>query len=191
MTIDTVNGLVAKVLEGDDLSAEVLTDLLLEQRGYTLPCLSGTVTLMVSRAGSFKGNARPALVSRCVFAYVVPGKSIELFGTRRMEWRSDAEPARVLDADDAQRHSSVKKGSVGYYFSRRFEVGDECVTGSFNLIYTDPVAAITAKTVSTSKGYGYDKPRMKRFDLESFCSMNWDCNLEEIAERNAITSQSI
>lgn len=69
---------------------------------------------------------------------------------------------------------------------RKFEVGDVAEYDSYNLHYTAPIVSIGKSTV-TFKVYDHKK----RLKAENFAWRNWDFNAEEIARRNAETSQYI
>lgn len=69
---------------------------------------------------------------------------------------------------------------------RKFEVGDLAEYDSYNLHYTAPIVSIGKSTV-TFKVYDHKK----RLKAENFAWRNWDFNAEEIARRNAETSQHI
>lgn len=69
---------------------------------------------------------------------------------------------------------------------RKFEVGDVAEYDSYNLHYTAPIVSIGKSTV-TFKVYDHKK----RLKAENFAWRNWDFNAEEIARRNAETSQHI
>ena len=67
-----------------------------------------------------------------------------------------------------------------------FCVGNECVTGSFNLIYTDKILDITDKTVSYM-----DMGRLRRVKLARFVNRNWDYDAQRIKKHNDEMSQMI
>jgi len=69
---------------------------------------------------------------------------------------------------------------------RKFEIGDEAEYDSYNLHYTAPIVSIGKSTV-TFKVYD----GKKRIKAENFAWRNWDFNAEDIARRNAETSQCI
>ena len=69
---------------------------------------------------------------------------------------------------------------------RKFEIGDVAEYDSYNLHYTAPIVSIGKSTV-TFKVYD----GKKRLKAENFAWRNWDFNAEEIARRNAETSQYI
>jgi hypothetical protein len=69
---------------------------------------------------------------------------------------------------------------------RKFEVGDVAEYDSFNLRYTAPIVSIGKSTVTFNV---YDSKR--RLKAENFAWRNWNFNAEEIARRNAETSQHI
>lgn len=65
-------------------------------------------------------------------------------------------------------------------FDRTFAIGDRVEYGSYNLIYTGPIVAITPQGVKVQAG-GVNQI-LKMYD---FIWRNWDLDLEKIAERNA------
>lgn len=73
-----------------------------------------------------------------------------------------------------------------------FKVGEKAVSGSYNLIYLDPIAGITEKNVIFGKdpAYGPNAPK-KRMKLSKFVSYNWNFNRAQIDRTNAETSQYI
>lgn len=73
-------------------------------------------------------------------------------------------------------------------FDRTFSIGDEVATGSYNLVYTDPIIGITAKTVTTSGGVN---GASQRFTLLKFVRANWDLDLVKIRKHNAEEFQCI
>ena len=64
-----------------------------------------------------------------------------------------------------------------------FKVGDVCIYGSYNLVYTGEILAIGAKTVTINAG-GTGQGN-KRLDLYKFAWRNYDYNAERIAKRNS------
>lgn len=73
-----------------------------------------------------------------------------------------------------------------------FKVGDQAVSGSYNLTYLDPIASITEKSVIFGKDklYGPNAPK-KRMKIAEFTWRNADFDLEKIKKDNAETSQYI
>lgn len=73
-----------------------------------------------------------------------------------------------------------------------FNVGDQAVSGSYNLTYLDPIEKITEKNVifGKDKCYGPNAPR-KHMKIGEFTWRNADFNLEQIKKDNAETSQYI
>jgi hypothetical protein len=98
----------------------------------------------------------PSVASNAI-ANIVPGKFIEFYyGTRNTD----------------------------YY--RSFNVGDECVEDSWNLIYTGVIVKITEKCV-TIKRY----ERLTRLDIATFCDRNYNYDAERISKDNAKTMMYI
>jgi hypothetical protein len=69
-----------------------------------------------------------------------------------------------------------------------FAVGDEAEYDSFNLKYTAPIAAITAKSVVFDLG---NRGRRRRLSLRSFASRNANFDRAAVAEYNAKMSRCI
>lgn len=65
---------------------------------------------------------------------------------------------------------------------RKFRIGDEVKTGSYNLIYTGKITNITIKSVFTLDD-GYTK--QKRFKMMDFIKSNYNLDLIKIGEHNA------
>jgi hypothetical protein len=74
-----------------------------------------------------------------------------------------------------------------------FKVGDQAISGSYNLTYLDPIEKITEKNVIFGKDkmyYGANAPR-KFMKISEFLWRNADFDLEQIKKDNAVTSMSI
>jgi len=73
-----------------------------------------------------------------------------------------------------------------------FEVGDQAVSGSYNLTYLDPIEKITENNVifGKDKCYGPNAPR-KFMKIAEFAWRNADFDLAKIQKDNADTSQNI
>lgn len=74
-----------------------------------------------------------------------------------------------------------------------FKVGDEAVSGSYNLTYLDPIEKITEKNVIFGKDkryYGANAPR-QFMKIGEFVWRNADFDLEKIKKDNAETSRYI
>lgn len=71
----------------------------------------------------------------------------------------------------------------------RFNIGDEAIYGSYNLIYTGTITSITNKTVAVKEPY--TNGRTHRLKLHRFITMNHSYNKEWIREHNAETSMHI
>ena len=74
-----------------------------------------------------------------------------------------------------------------------FNVGDEAISGSYNLTYLDPIEKITEKNVifcKSKKYYGANVPR-QFMKIGEFVWRNADFDLEKIKKDNAETSQYI
>lgn len=85
-------------------------------------------------------------------------------------------------------HVVVEFFRDGQFISmRQFRIGDEAEYDSWNLHYTGRIVSIGKATVTIDPGYD-SKRRLKATD---FAWRNWNFNSEEIARRNAETSQYI
>jgi hypothetical protein len=73
-----------------------------------------------------------------------------------------------------------------------FKIGDQAVSGSYNLTYLDPIEKITEKNVifGKDKMYGPNAPR-KHMKIAEFAWRNADFDLEKIKKDNYETSLSI
>ena len=67
-----------------------------------------------------------------------------------------------------------------------FGIGDTCVVGSYNLIYTGEILGITEKNVIVMR-HG----RKAHLKIAQFVSYNWDYDAKHIAAHNHETSMSI
>jgi len=95
--------------------------------------------------------------------YVVPGKSVEIH--------------------------TIKNASVVEI--KVFHIGDHAEYDSYNLRYTAPIKAITAKNVIFDTGSRFGRKETKRLKMESFAWRNHDFDLAEVQAQNAETSQYI
>lgn len=91
-------------------------------------------------------------------ADIVKGKSIRLFGVE------------------------TNRGAGPLSYDRTFKVGDVAVSGSYNLIYTDTITSIGAKSVSLGG---------KRLSIYEFNFYNNTMDLDKVAAHNAVESQCI
>lgn len=64
-----------------------------------------------------------------------------------------------------------------------FKIGDTAIYGSYNLVYTGNIVAISGKTVTIEEPYG-EGSRRHRLSLYEFCWRNDNFDLDAIAERN-------
>ena len=73
-----------------------------------------------------------------------------------------------------------------------FKVGDQAISGSYNLTYLDPIEKITEKNeiFGQDRAYGPNAPR-KFMKISEFLWRNADFDLEKIKKDNAETSQYI
>lgn len=69
-----------------------------------------------------------------------------------------------------------------------FRVGDEAEFDSYNYKYTNPIKAISAKTIAIASHYSGKNVRMK---ITDFVHRNYDYNADEIAAKNLETSYTI
>lgn len=92
---------------------------------------------------------------------------------------------KVVATSESIVISGQKQGTE---FRIKFNVGDEHVTGSWNLIYTGKILKITPTGV-----WFYDDVYRKntRRRWEDFVHANWNFDAQSINEKNAVTSLSI
>ena len=112
---------------------------------------------------TFRGRFIPARIYAGQHAEIVPGVSIRLYGM------------------DTNQYDTPKAHNI------TFKVGDEAIFGSYNLIYTGKILAITAKTV-TVQGHSNKPVRMM---IAGFNDRNAHFDAAAIRERNNIAMQSI
>ena len=93
-------------------------------------------------------------------AEVIPGESIRLFGS-----------------------------DYGKPYDILFKIGDVAVYGSYNLIYTGKIIAISPKTVTIDKGRHYKSA--KRLKIYDFSWRNKNFDAARIAEENFETLRCI
>ena len=72
-----------------------------------------------------------------------------------------------------------------------FREGDIAEYDSYNLRYTAPIKAITAKNVIFDTGSCFNRKETKRLKMESFAWRNHDFDLAEVQAQNAETSRYI
>lgn len=76
----------------------------------------------------------------------------------------------------------------GNPFENTFKVGDSAEYDSYNLSYYGEIVKITDKGVTIEPRYS---SKNKRLDLYTFCSRNFDWNLDETIENNSETMHYI
>ena len=80
-------------------------------------------------------------------------------------------------------------------YSETWNIGDRIITGSYNLIYTDPIHKITKSGVWYVKtGYGSTasgKPKTARMNWRQFFGRNCQVDWERVDRRNLETSYTI
>lgn len=132
---------------------------------------SAPVTVWEIKAKDSKrfGRVIPGDVAKGHHAQIVPGKSIRLFG------------------EVGQRYDGTRGLVDGGVFKRDFKIGDEAVVGSYNLVYTGIITAITEKTITVVEYAGTSSAKTHRMDLFTFDMRNRDFNAEETARRNENT----
>lgn len=108
-------------------------------------------------------------------AEIVVGESITLHGAMKAGSRyvRDAATGRMVPNARPMLYANV------------FRIGDEACVGSFNLVYTGIVRAITAKTVTVVQYEGSCNERAYRMDIATFDRRNWDFDAAEASRRNA------
>ena len=82
----------------------------------------------------------------------------------------------------------ISANQYGYNTDVSFNVGDQAVYDSYNLIYLGTIIKITEKTVTIKPKYSNGNKRMK---LQEFCWRNYNFNAEQIAKENYETSMCI
>lgn len=108
-------------------------------------------------------------------AEIVVGESVTLHGIV---------PAGHRYVRDAQTGRMVPSARPTLY-ANVFRIGDEACCGSFNLVYTGVVRAITAKTITVVEYEGSRNERVYRMDIATFDRRNWDFDAAEASRRNA------
>ena len=165
---DEVWGLVKKMMEGDADAAVVLDDVIEEG-------VRGTTHFMKIRERDIKrkGQLIPGKVVKNSYAAITPGRSIVLFGINQ----------------NARSDYRLR----GY--TRRFTIGDVAEYDSYNLSYLGKIVQITDKRITFSgerRAQSSDsKQKTRQLSIHEFNWRNWDLNVEETKERNAMISQSI
>lgn len=108
-------------------------------------------------------------------------------GSTNPNWNADIEPKKSIRIWGIYGYGqNVINGRA---FDLTFNIGDVAVYGSFNLIYTGTITAITANTVTVKERYSDTK--VHRFSLYEFIWKNWDFNAERINQHNNETSHYI
>lgn len=85
---------------------------------------------------------------------------------------------------------SYAKSRLSEARAQRFSAGDECITGSYNLIYTDKIVKLTEKNVIVQDHFR-GKGKTKRMKFAEFLSRNWAYDAAAIAKHNHETSMCI
>lgn len=127
------------------------------------------------------GRNIPGKVAKGQHAIVEPGRRITLLGDMPESYieachvHEDCR-ANYAVATACARHALGAKAS----YRKVFELGDDAVYGSFNLVYTGRIVAIGEKTVSIE-----DMGRTHRLDLATFNRRNWNYDADRIRKRNS------
>lgn len=93
----------------------------------------------------------------------------------------------IISAD----RQSIKIYGLDYQgrpFENTFSVKDFAEYDSYNLSYYGEILKISEKSVTIEEKYS---TRKHRLDLYTFCSRNWDWNVEEASEKNSDTMNYI
>lgn len=117
-----------------------------------------------------EGSSPTSERGTAMFAAITPGKSLVIFGRY-----------------------------CGAMYRKRFAIGDEAVYGSYNLVYTGKILAISAKRINVGTGWSRngtritasDKEKARSLDLFQFSWRNYDYDAHDIARRNHETSLAI
>lgn len=76
----------------------------------------------------------------------------------------------------------IGSGTYAPAFDLTFKMGDTCVYGSYNLVYTGKIVGIGAKTITIEKA-GYSRNTV--LDIATFIQRNYDYDAKAIFERNS------
>ena len=155
----------AEQLATDTASAELAE---LRETWRTRAAVTAPTPVVVALVHRKYGPARHGLT-----AHVVAGSSVVLVGEEKAGYRSVFNPA-------TGRHQPTTEPQP---ISRTFRVGDEAEYGSFNLVYTGTVTAITLKTVTIVEDDRAAK--VHRLSLYDFAEANYDFDAAKARKRNA------
>ena len=112
-------------------------------------------------------------------------KSARVFSVEGDQWDADVvvgKSVRIYGVD-------ANNANGAQWFDLTFNVGDEAVYGSYNLVYTGAIVSITAKTVTIdASGTGENTKRLR---LADFLARNRSWTPEKIAAHNAVESRCI
>ena len=92
----------------------------------------------------------------------------------------------VTPKDRVEIHTHNRSGELVNV--KVFREGDIAEYDSYNLRYTAPIKAITAKNVIFDTGAYFNRKETKRLKMESFAWRNHDFDAAEVAAQNAETS---
>ena len=128
----------------------------------------------------YAGRTVAGKVAKGLHAIVEPGKRVTLLGDMPESYIESCHVHEDCRANHAvatacARHAMGAKAS----YRKVFELGDDAVYGSFNLVYTGRIVAIGEKTVSIE-----DMGRTHRLDLATFNRRNWNYDAERIRKHN-------
>ena len=104
-------------------------------------------------------------------ATLVTGQSVTLHGE---------EPAGRCYVTKADGSQGVNEEPIAY--SRHFNVGDECIVGRFNLVYTGTIVSITSANVIVRE---HGETSTKRLSIAEFDNLNWRFDAAKVKEYNA------
>lgn len=165
------DGPTEHVPDPNDLSSYVIPK---PKKGKGVINLKGVARKPWKRGGKTYGDT----VDENMNADILPGQWVRIYGISDLRSRYE-------------RDANGKGKSIQYreVYDRTFKLGDTCIYGSYNLIYTGSIVSIGAKTVTIDPGKGSGKKT--QLDLHSFIWRNWDYNAERIANENYDTLMHI
>lgn len=135
------------------------------------------ITLDVIRGKDRKqfGKVHPGEVAEGHKAEIVIGKSITLHG---------AIPAgrRYVQDPVTGKHGPSTRPQL---YCNHFQVGDVACVGSYNLVYTGTITAITAKTITVVEYFGTSNAKTYKLDIATFDRRNWNFDVDAAAKQNA------
>ena len=120
------------------------------------------------------GRTIPGEVAEGQHAEIIPGRRIRLFGVEKAGRRYVKDPVTGKMVPNEER-----------LYRRDFRIGDTAEVGSYNLIYTGTITAISEKTITVVEYHGTPNAKTYRMSLHEFNRRNWDFDADKAAEHNA------